>query len=134
MNKYEKIIDKVFFDFYTEGTVRIRFNREHLAEACKVLSIPRIKNLGDIPYSFRFRRELPGRIRATAPQDADWIIFGAGNGAYEFRLASPGKITPTKNRFPIKVPDATPEVVKLYASGIDEQALLTRIPVQSVDH
>ena len=53
--------------------------------------------------------------------------MGTGIGTYEFRLASPGKIEPTANRQRIKVPDATPEIVKKYAPGTDEQALLTKV-------
>jgi len=88
------------------------------------LKIPRIKNLGDIPYSYRFRKELPESITDTAPKDAEWIIIGTGVGMYEFRLASPSKISPSNNRQRIKIPDATPEIVKIYAPGTDEQALL----------
>ena len=73
------------------------------------------------------RRELTASIRDTAPEDAEWIIVGSGIGKYQFRLASPGKITPTLHYFPIKIPDSTPEIIKQYASGTDEQALLTRV-------
>ena len=49
-----------------------------------------------------------------------------GIGEYAFRLASPGKIKPSLHYFPTKIPDATPEIVRQYAPGTDEQALLTR--------
>ena len=91
------------------------------------LGYPRIKNLGDIPYSFRFRKELPEEIKETAPKNGEWIIVGAGIAKYEFRLASPSKIEPALNRKKIKIPDSTPEILKMYAPGTDEQALLTRI-------
>lgn len=59
MSKYDEIISRVFGDNFTPGSRVIPINREELAEACDELSIPRIKNLGDIPYSYRFRKELP---------------------------------------------------------------------------
>ena len=52
--------------------------------------------------------------------------MGAGHASYEFRLASPGKIAPSDDRERIPVLDATPEIVRFYAHGTDEQALLTR--------
>lgn len=106
--------------------VKVAFNREDLVTATTALGFERIRNLGDLPYSFRFRRELPASIQATAPTGAEWIIIGTGIASYQFRLAAPGKIQPTLHYLPIKVPDATPEIVRHYAPGTDEQALLTR--------
>jgi len=126
MGKYGQIIEWVFHQNYQPDKVRVHFNREELVRASEVLGLERIKNLGDIPYSFRFRRELPESIQNTAPEEAEWIIVGAGVGEYQFRLASPGKIQPTPYIKPVQVPDATPEIVRHYAPGTDEQALLTR--------
>lgn len=127
MSKYNDIIEAVFKQSYVPGSAKISFSREQLAEACDQLGIKRIKNLGDIPYSFRFRKELPASIAHSAPRDSEWIIIGAGVGFYEFRLAAPAKISPTNNRHRIKIPDATPEIVKKYAPGTDEQALLAKV-------
>lgn len=126
MGKYEQIIEWIFNQNYQPQKVRIPFNREELVQASENLGFKRIKNLGDIPYSFRFRRELPPSIQNTAPAGAEWIIMGTGIGEYQFRLAAPGKIQPTPHFKSIKVPDATPEIVRHYAPGTDEQALLTR--------
>lgn len=126
MSKYEQIIEWIFERNYQADDVIIHFNRDELAMASSELGFSRIKNLGDIPYSFRFRRELPGTIQATARENAEWIIVGMGIGEYAFRLASPGKIEPSFHSYPIKIPDATPEIVRHYAPGTDEQALLTR--------
>ena len=127
MGKYQKIIEKVFFDNYRKGDARVIFQRQELAGACKALGFDMVKNLGDIPYTFRFRRELPKSINDTAPSDNEWIITGSGISQYEFRQASRGKIVPASQRLPIPIPDATPEIVKHYSSGEDEQALLTRV-------
>jgi hypothetical protein len=126
MSKYEQIIEWIFRRNHRSGDVIVYFNRDELALASTELGFARIKNLGDIPYSFRFRRELPESIQATAPENAEWIIVGMGIGEYAFRLASPGKIEPSFHYYPIKIPDATPEIVRYYAPGTDEQALLTR--------
>ncbi len=125
-SKYDKIIETVFFKNYS-GNLRVSFDREELAQACKHLNIPRIKNLGDIVYSYRFRRNLPKKINGTASSGCEWIIAGTGIGRYEFRLSQISKIEPASNRQKIKIPDATPEIVKMYAPANDEQALLTKV-------
>jgi hypothetical protein len=127
MNKYDKVIERVFFNNYREGDIRVEFNREELADACKELKIERIKNLGDIPYTYRARRELPQSLTDKLNDGSDWIIIGTGVGNYEFRQAQPGKINPSENRQRIKLLDATPEIVKCYAPGTDQQALLTKV-------
>lgn len=127
MSKYDKVIERVFLKNHDDNAVRVSFDRDELAQACDDLKISRIKNLGDIPYSYRFRKELPNSIKDKCQNNSEWIIIGTGIGSYEFRLASPGKIKPTTNRQRIKVPDATPEIVKRYAPGTDEQALLTKV-------
>ncbi|MGR5325933.1 hypothetical protein ACP3VW_19255 [Vibrio sp. DNB22_17_1] len=127
MNKYDRVIERVFFNNYSEMSSIVAFGRDELAQACDDLHIPRIKNLGDVPYSYRFRKELPESIKDKAPVGADWIIVGTGTGKYEFRVASPGKIEPSISRLRVKIPDATPEIVKRYAPGTDEQALLTKV-------
>lgn len=126
MGKYDEIIQWVFTRNHRPGNTRVAFNRDELIQACDALGFAQVKNVGDIPYTFRFRRELPGGIREAAPISAEWIIVGIGIGEYQFRLADPGKIQPTPHFHLVKVPDATPEIVQLYASGTDEQALLTR--------
>jgi hypothetical protein len=126
MAKYEQIIERIFFSKYQPDNVRIAFSRQEFVSTTEALGFARIKNLGDITYSFRFRRELPQTIQNTALPGAEWIIIGAGIADYQFRLAAPGKIRPTPHYLPIKVPDATPEIVRHYAPGTDEQALLTR--------
>ena len=127
MGKYEKVIESIFHEKYDPGDVRVSFTREDLVEAHDSLGLQRTKNIGDIPYSFRFRRKLPNSIMETAPHYSEWIIVGTGIAEYQFRLSKPGKILPNLFHHPIKIPDATPEIVKLYAPGTDEQALLTRV-------
>lgn len=98
MSKYDDVIERVFLRNYRDGVIKVVFDRDELAQACDDLGFARIKNLGDIPYTYRFRRELPSSIKEKCPNKYEWIIIGAGIGSYEFRLASPGKIEPTNNR------------------------------------
>ncbi len=127
MNKYEQVISWVFQKNYVPGDVRVKFTRDELVNAHDALALFPTKNIGDIPYSFRFRRELPDAIRDTAPDQAEWVIEGTGIAEYQFRLSMPGKIAPSLHQYPIMIPEATPEIIRQYTPGIDEQALLTRV-------
>ncbi len=124
--KYDQVIEWVFKKHYRPGAVRVAFTRPDLVSAHGALNLKRTSNIGDIPYTYRFRRELPTSVRSAAPAGCEWIITAVGTARYEFRLASPGKIHPSHNRKPILIPDATPEIIAKYAPGSDEQALLTR--------
>ena len=125
-SKYSRIIEWVFMKSYKRNAKVVPFSRDDLITAHDALDLPRTKNIGDIPYSFRFRKDLPVSITKKTPSGAEWIILGVGHANYEFRLAAPGKISPSANRERIPVLDATPEIVRQYAPGTDEQALLTR--------
>ena len=81
------------------------------------------KNVGDLPYSFRYRRELPDSILATQPDGLEWIIEGAGQSKYQFRLVKISRVVPNEDLPTIDLPDATPELIRAYALD-DEQALL----------
>lgn len=126
MSKYDQIIKWVFFRNHQPNEPLVRFGRSELDLAADELGFARVKNLGDIPYTYRFRRFLPESIQSTAPEGTEWIIIGTGIGDYAFRLASSGKIAPSLHYQSIKIPDATPEIVRHYAPGTDEQALLAR--------
>jgi hypothetical protein len=126
-SKYSKIIELIFQKKYQPGLKRLAFHREDLVSACDELGIDRIRNIGDITYSFRFRKELPTSIQETAPEGAEWIIVGSGIANYEFRLAAPGKISPNPDLVTLNIPDSTPEILKHYAAGRDEQALLAKV-------
>jgi len=127
VSRYSVIIETIFHRTFAPGNRRVRFDRSQFNAVARDLNFPAISNVGDIVYSFRYRTPIPPSIQAKAPQGYSWIILGAGDAAYEFRLAIPGKIAPAPNRTEIKIPDATPEIFKRYAPGMDEQALLTKI-------
>ena len=67
LNRYQALIQKVFFDHYTRGTSQFDFVREELEDAAESLGFAGVKNLGDVPYSFRYRNKLPDSILETQP-------------------------------------------------------------------
>ena len=123
LNRYQKLIQKVFLDRYTRGMEEFEFVREELEDGAATLGFARVKNIGDVPYSFRYRNKLPDCILATQPDGREWIILGAGKGRYRFKLFRKANIFPRDGLVVTEIPDATPELIRFHAMG-DEQALL----------
>ena len=123
LNRYQVLIQKIFFSHYVKGATEFEFVREELEQGAAELGIPPVKNIGDIPYSFRYRNSLPDRILKTQHKGREWIIEGAGKGRYRFKLVKKTRIQPRDNLAVIDIPDATPELIRSYALD-DEQALL----------
>ncbi len=120
---YDLIIEQIFFDHYSAGTTEFVFERREII-AAKDKHAPDLDlNPGDVPYSYRYRRDLPPRIAATQTESLEWIIEGAGRARYRFRLAKATRIVPNTLLANIAIPDATPEIIRTYALD-DEQALL----------
>lgn len=124
MKKYDSIIQAIFTEHYTAGASSVTFDREELSEKALALHIQIPKNLGDVVYSYKFRKNLPEEIARTAPQGYYWRIRNAGRSHYEFVLEKGVDfIAPDPMLATIKIPDATPSIVKKYSAS-DEQALL----------
>lgn len=126
MNRYQRIIERVFLDRHKPGDVEVRFSRDEMAKAAQSISVDAPKNLGDIVYALRYRTRLPESISKTAPVGKVWTIRGVGQAAYAFRLGSINRVVPNAALMTIKIPDATPEIVAAHAMS-DEQALLAKI-------
>jgi hypothetical protein len=126
--QYIPIILYIFRKYWKRGVSQFEFHRDELVEASQSLGVDRPDNLGDVIYSFKFRRELPPEIVKTAPKDKSWILEGAGLSRYRFRLVEFGGTTfkPRKDIAATKIPDSTPEIISAYALG-DEQALLAKV-------
>ncbi len=125
-NRYDAVIEKIFFDHYEEGLTEFEFDREEMTEAARALGIDPPANLGDVLYAYRNGRQaLPSRIQATAPGE-HWTIPGAGRSRYKFRRRAEVALTPNELLTTTKIPESTPGVIKMYAQG-DEQALLARL-------
>lgn len=123
---YAQIIGAIFKRHWKKGITEFKFNRAELAEVCAVLKVSIPKNLGDIIYSFRHRRPLPDAILATQPSNRGWLILGAGDAKYRFRLNRLTHIKPANGLLIRKIPDATPEIISNYALT-DEQSLLAKV-------
>jgi hypothetical protein len=126
VNRYVRIIEKVFFSLYKEGSREVSFEREDLERVASKLRINLPKNIGDIIYSFRYRAALPESIREKAPKGETWIIRPAGRARYCFVSIPDQPIMPNAMLSETKVPDSTPGVVAKYSLG-DEQALLAKV-------
>jgi len=123
---YGAIIERVFLAHFTKGMTEFTFERKELVKTAADISRSAPANLGDLIYSFRFRQPLPESIRETATKGREWVIELAGRSVYRFRLSRINRIVPSANAYEIKVPDATPEIINMYAKT-DEQALLAKV-------
>lgn len=122
-SRYDQLIERIFFNNYTEGTSEVRFEREEFVAIAEELGIKLPKNLGDIIYSYRYRNTLPQRIRELLSPDQEWLIRSEGRAQYVFAKSSFHAISPNPRLSRIKVLDSTPEMIRRYALN-DEQALL----------
>lgn len=120
---YEQIMVKVFLDRLDTGSEAVDFTRDDLETAARELGLGRPKNLGDILYSYRYRRSLPDEIAGLAPAGREWVIRATGNDTYRFEVIAPLDLSPNPSILPVKIPDSTPGLITTYALD-DEQALL----------
>lgn len=123
---YSKIIERIFQQRWRPGARTVEFHRTDIEAVAAELQVKLPKNLGDLLYSFRFRRALPASITNTASSGREWVIELAGNSSYRFALARVSRIVPQTALAVIDIPDATPDIVTRYAQG-DEQALLAKL-------
>lgn len=124
MAKYDDIISGIFFDRYEAGATSVRFERDDLAAKAHQLKIAVPKNLGDIIYSYKYRKSLPQEIIKTAPEGFYWHIKNVGIAQHEFVLTQGSEFVEIDTMLATtKIPDGTPSIVKKYSIS-DEQALL----------
>lgn len=123
---YIRIIEDIFLSRYEKGARQVPFEREDIEQSAKKLGVPLPKNLGDVVYSFRYRKDLPESVAAKAPKGLSWIIQPAGRSRYRFLATALANIEPSSSLAETKVPDSTPGVIEKYALS-DEQALLARL-------
>ena len=125
-NRYSRIIERIFFKYFKARITEIPFKRSDIEEAAAELKIQLPKNLGDVIYSFRYRTELPSRIRKKAPKGQEWIIRPDGRSKYKFVAVKSSTIIPSEMLAETKIPDSTPGIIEKYALN-DEQALLAKL-------
>lgn len=122
-NAYRSILERIFFDRYSEGAEEILFDRDDIPAAAETLGLPRPKNIGDVIYSVRYRTGLASSVLDTQAEGKEWIIEGAGRAKYKFVLVPLNRIRPRSDLITIGIPNGTPEIIRAYALD-DEQALL----------
>lgn len=124
MAKYDDIISAIFWEHYVDGVTSIVFQREDLALKAREMGFDPPKNLGDIVYSYKYRKPLPKDIANTAPEGFYWRIKNIGIAQHEFVLTSGAEfVEPDAMLATTKIPDGTPSIVKKHSIS-DEQALL----------
>jgi hypothetical protein len=123
---YKAIIEAIFNSKFTSGAERVDFRRADLVTAAKEVGVELPKNLGDVIYSFRYRKNMPESIQETADEGKAWVIRLAGRGRYRFVQIPEIDLTPNPSVAATKVPDATPGIIARYAFS-DEQALLAKV-------
>jgi hypothetical protein len=125
-NRYSQIIENTFRKNFRKGSEVVTFKREEIISTARELGIDLPKNVGDVIYSFKFRNPLPSYILKKAPSEKQWVIVNQGRSLYAFVAKKIARILPDTMLPVIKIPDATPGIVALYALG-DEQALLAKL-------
>lgn len=125
-NVYSTIIEKIFFNHYSDNMTEVPFEREEIVSVAKSEKAELPKNLGDLVYSFRYRASLPSSIQKLAPEGKMWVIRPVGRALYQFSLINEVIITPNQLIGETKILDATPGIVERYAMT-DEQGLLAKL-------
>ncbi len=120
---YDRIIVELFQRHWKPDITEFEFSRGELEEIIDHLGIERPRNLGDIIYTFRYRRPFPSAILDTQSDNLQWSLRLSGHGQYRMSLSESVVILPDKSLSTISIPDATPALIKEFALG-DEQALL----------
>ncbi|MGD0134106.1 MAG: endonuclease, partial [Bryobacteraceae bacterium] len=96
-NRYKVLIENIFFDHWRKGQTDFEFVRDEIKQKAQQLKIDLPDNVGDVPYSFRYRISLPHSIIETQPKGLEWIIEGAGRSKYRFRLVPATRIKPRED-------------------------------------
>ncbi|MFN0100950.1 MAG: endonuclease [Bryobacteraceae bacterium] len=123
---YDALILKIFKNHYRKGVDAFDFDRAEIETVAAQMELRLPKNLGDLIYSFRYRKSFPPEIADTPAGSDEWIILPAGRAKYRFKLAKLTQILPRQDLVATKIPDATPQIIAAYALT-DEQALLARV-------
>src|SRR5258705_3960581 len=84
--RYDAVVSELSRRNYNSKSNSFAFERSELLDIIQTLKLVSIKNLGDVLYTYRFRREFPLSIRKTAAPGLEWAIKLAGRGRYKFRL------------------------------------------------
>ena len=121
---YDKIIEKLFFNKFkvSKELTEIEFSKVELVSIGKKLKL-NIRNIPDIVYTYRSRRDLPKSIR----DKGNWAITPKGKGKFSFiKLKRSPFVSIQEGLSKIKILNSLPEIVEKYSSS-DEQSLLSNL-------
>ncbi len=121
---YDKVIVLLFDKKYKENIEKseIYFTKDELAQIASELGIT-IRNIPDVIYTYRCRRELPNGITSLG----NWSIMPKGKGKFAFiKMDRSPFIEVQQGLAPIEILNALPEIVEKYTAN-DEQGILSSI-------
>lgn len=119
-NKYDKLLASIFKAKWKSSLTEIPFNKDEVIDAAAKLDL-RIKNLADVIYTYRSRRQMPAEIQVTG----NWVIAARGSGLYAFiKIAGETTVTIPDSLKVYPLPYAVPEIVAQNLAR-DEQGMLT---------
>lgn len=123
LSGYESLIVDAFFARYEQGSSSVEFSRNDIRNHAKFSA----KNIGDVIYSYRYRKPMPKEIANCAPPGKGWIIKGTGDAKYKFVAVKNTAFLPNPNIVPLNIPDLTPEEILNRNGPKDEQVILASI-------
>jgi len=126
LSDYDKVIQELFFRKYNEAAdpeiTELPFTTDEIISVAKEMGIV-IKNVPDITYTYRSRRELPEKILAIC----NWILQPKGKSRFAFvRTARSPFIEIQEGLAPVEILNSLPEIVEKY-TVFDEQGILSSI-------
>ena len=125
-NLYTKILEELFREKFDPSHPEVRFSRDDIVAVAHRLGLPRPKNIGDLPYTFRYRQDFPTSLVEKAPPGTSWVFWPAGRSKYRLAPARSPDFIPSNQLVETKVPNSTPGIIAMYSRS-DEQALLARL-------
>src|ERR1700736_3444829 len=106
----------------------IQFTVSNRSKAAKLCEFPVCskENVSSFKINTSIQLASDFSIKKTAPKGLEWGLRKPGESRYRFVLGKEWLVVPDPHRSIIKVPDATPGVIAMYALS-DEQALLPKL-------
>ena len=65
MSRYDQMVEQVFLSKYMPQSTTLEFTREELIATAVKLGIVLPANVGDVVYSYRYRKDLPKALIET---------------------------------------------------------------------
>ena len=119
-NKYDRLLASIFKTKWKTSLNEIPFSKDEVIDLAVKLNL-RIKNLADVIYTYRSRRQMPPEIQKTG----NWVIAAKGSGLYAFlKIVGETTVTIPESLKVYQITYAVPEIVAQNLAR-DEQGMLT---------